>query len=51
MVQTRNVLGWSAYSNITIIRAATTPSAPTVTVAINTQNAIISWTMPDNGGT
>jgi hypothetical protein len=51
MVQTRNILGWSSYSNITIIRAATTPSAPiTVTVAINSQNAIVSWTMPDNGG-
>ena len=51
-ILSRNLVGNSAYSSEILIRAAArpaTPTAPTTSVISNT-NVVITWAVPDNGG-
>ena len=50
-VEARNVYGFSTFSNTVSILAAQIPDEPTsVTTTWIPDNVIVSWTIPDSGG-
>lgn len=50
-VQSRNKVGFSAYSSEVVVKAARLPETPTnVVTSIGSKTVIITWTAPNNGG-
>ncbi len=48
----KNAIGWSDYSDITYILAARKPDTPSAPkIAISGSNAVITFSLPFNGGT